>query len=122
MVMLMLGRLLFLLNLVILTNPLALPSSAAAVCFSSPARRRAPGPRLSSPKKDTDEEEEDDGDGEDEEDVSGPAASWSRPPFFLSPAFILREKKIPAPAALGVLRKLAARLGGGGRLTLPAQP
>jgi hypothetical protein len=50
----MLGRLLFLLNLVILTDPSLAPSAS-----SGSAGRR----RLSSVKKTDDEDEEDDGDG-----------------------------------------------------------
>jgi hypothetical protein len=103
----MLGRLLFLLNLVILTDPSLAPSAS-----SGSAGRR----RLSSVKKTDDEDEEDDGDGVHE---ASPGALASR-----SGLSVFRREKNPPPA-LGVQRRLATRLSailGGLLAPPPVQP
>jgi hypothetical protein len=105
----MLGRLLFLLNLVILTDP-SLASSASS---GSAGRWRLP---LVKKKTDDADEEDEDGDGV-HEASAGALASRSRLSVF-------RREKNPPPV-LGVLRRLATRLSailGGFLEPPPVQP
>lgn len=131
--MVTLGRLRFLLSLVILTEPLGGEPPSSSEETSRPSAPGFPRPCSSPPKQvDTDDEEEDDA-GE-HHGASGPAASrsWSSPRLFLSLAgagagagLLQVREKSPTPAALDVLRKAAPlrnHLGGGLLLPSPAQP
>lgn len=112
----MLGRLRFRLNLVILTEPLGEPSSSSEQT-SRPsaglARPPWPWPWPSTAKQVEADEEEDEDAGE-HHGASGPAASrsWSPSPFLLLAAAVglLQFREKSPPPALGVLRKAEAPL------------